>query len=76
MAAVRSFLCEMPSRPVVVDIGGDFAVGSRLVDLAAAYHASHAGAELIERDRQTFSIPALTFAIVDAVVDPLPPGGA
>ena len=58
MAAVRSFLCEMPSRPVVVDIGcGDFAVGSRLVDLAAAYHACDAVADLIERSRQTFSIP-------------------
>ena len=75
IAAVRSFLCEMPRRPVVVDIGcGDFAVKSRLVDLAAAYHACDAVPELIERNRQTFSIPGLTFAVVDAVADPLPSG--
>jgi hypothetical protein len=65
----------MPRRPVVVDIGcGDFAVGSRLVDLAAVYHACDAVPELIDRNRQTFSIPGLAFAVVDAVVDPLPPG--
>jgi len=38
IAAVRSFLSEMPCRAVVVDIGcGNFAVESPLVDLAAAY---------------------------------------
>jgi hypothetical protein len=70
IAAVRSFLCEMPRRPVVVDIGcGDFAVGSRLVDLAVAYNACDAVSELIERNRRTFSIPGLAFTVVDAVVD-------
>ena len=75
IAAVRSFICEMPRRPVVVDIGcGDFAVGSRLVDLAAAYHACDAVPELVERNRRTYSIPDLAFAVVDAVADPLPLG--
>jgi hypothetical protein len=75
IAAVRAYLSRFPEPPVVVDLGcGDFAAGSRLVDLARHYHACDAVPALIARNRRLAAPPNLSFHLVDGVVDPLPPG--
>lgn len=74
ISSVRTLLSERP--PVdVVEIGcGDFAVASRLTDLARTYTACDVVPELIERNRRRFVRDNLTFMAIDAVTDPLPPG--
>jgi SAM-dependent methyltransferase len=73
--SVRSLLSTYPRSPTVVDIGcGDFTVGSRLVDLARDYVACDVVPALIERNRRKFGQTNVTFKVVDAIVDPLPPG--
>jgi hypothetical protein len=75
IAAVRAYLAAFPTPPVVVDLGcGDFAVGSRLLDLAQHYWACDVVPELIARNRRLFAALNLSFHVVDAVTDPLPRG--
>lgn len=74
ISGVRRFLSTLPPSHVV-EIGcGDFAVGSRLTDLARTYIACDVVPELIERNRRMFIRDNLTFMAIDAVTDPLPPG--
>lgn len=74
VSTVRKLLAERP-RARVVEIGcGDFAVGSRLTDLAQAYIACDVVPELIERNRRIFIRDNLEFVALDAVTDPLPAG--
>ena len=75
VSAVRAFLAARASRPIVVDLGcGDFTAGSKLVDLARSFVGCDVVPELIERNQRLFVRDGLTFAVLDAVVDPLPPG--
>jgi Methyltransferase domain len=75
VGAVRAFLAARPSRPVVIDLGcGDFVAGGRLADLARSSVGCDVVPELIERNRRLFARDGLEFAVLDAVVDPLPPG--
>ena len=74
VSSVRTFLSQRPPSDVV-EIGcGDFAVASRLIDLARTYTACDVVPELIERNRRMFVRDNLTFRAIDAVTDPLPPG--
>ena len=68
VSSVRTFLSQRPPSDVV-EIGcGDFAVASRLIDLARTYTACDVVPELM------FVRDNLTFRAIDAVTDPLPPG--
>jgi Methyltransferase domain len=75
VTAVRAYLATFPMPPVVVDLGcGDFAVGSRLLDLAQHYCACDVVPELIARNRRLFASANLSFHVIDGVADPLPQG--
>jgi len=75
VSAVRAFLASRPSAPVVVDVGcGDFVASGRLVDLARSFVACDVVPDLIERNRRRFARDHLTFTVLDAIADPLPPG--
>ena len=75
VTAVRAYLSSLPERPIVVDLGcGDFAAGSRLVQLARHYHACDVVPELIARNRSLPTPPNVSFHVLDAVTDPLPSG--
>jgi hypothetical protein len=74
ISGVRSFLSKLPAS-VVVDIGcGDFVAGSQLADLARSYVACDVVPELIERNRRIFVRHNITFMVIDAAKDALPPG--
>ena len=65
----------MGQRPVVVDIGcGDFFVGSQLINSCDRYVACDIVASLIERNRQRYRDPRVSFEVIDAVKDQLPRG--
>ena len=75
VAAVRTHLSAFATPPVVVDLGcGDFAAGRRFLDVAGHLHACDVVGELIARNRRLFTAPNLSFHLLDAVTDPLPPG--
>ncbi|MCW5890275.1 MAG: class I SAM-dependent methyltransferase [bacterium] len=75
VAAVRAFLAERPTPPIVVDVGcGDFAATRRLADVAARVVACDVVPALVERNRRRFARPNVEFVVLDAVADPLPPG--
>ena len=75
VTSVRTLLVGFPNPPVVVDLGcGDFAVGRRFVDLAQHYHACDVVPDLVARNRALFTLPNLTFHVIDATNDPLPDG--
>lgn len=77
VAAVSRYLGTLPRPPLVVDIGcGDFAVADRLTGAARGWIGCDAVPALIERNRRRFARPGVTFELLDALVDPLPPGDA
>jgi hypothetical protein len=75
VSAVRGFVSQLSPAPVLVDLGcGDFVAGSRLADLGRSYIGCDVVPELIDRNRRLFVRENLRFIILDAVLDPLPPG--
>ncbi len=73
--AVRAFLASRGARPVVIDLGcGDFAASDGLTELARSFVGCDVVPELIERNRRRFVRDGLTFAVLAAVAEPLPPG--
>jgi hypothetical protein len=75
VTSVRALLAGFPKPPVVVDLGcGDFAIGRRLIDLAQHYHACDVVPDLVARNRALFTMPNLSFRVVDAVSGVLPAG--
>jgi len=75
VTAVSRYLDGLGQRLAVVEIGcGDFFVGSQLIDFCDRYIACDIVSPLIERNRQAFSDPRLSFEVIDAVKEPLPGG--
>lgn len=75
VAAVSTYLAALPERPAVVDVGcGDFNVAHRLVDAARSWTGCDVVPALVERNRRRFARANVDFVLLDALVDPLPPG--
>lgn len=75
VSAVTAYLGTLEHEAVVVEVGcGDFYVGSQLLPACHRYIACDIVSPLIERNRERFHDPRLTFEVVDAVKDPLPQG--
>lgn len=75
VAAVRTFLGELPAPPVFVDVGcGDFAVARRFTDLLARYVGCDIVDALIRHNQGAFAGERVAFQRLDAVRDPWPEG--
>ena len=75
MAAVQGLLKSTPQIRRVVDLGcGDFNVGQDIAPLVREYIACDVVPELIARNQQKFSLPNVTFSVLDIVEESLPWG--
>lgn len=75
LAAVRTFLGDLPTPPDVCDFGcGDFRVGQKVRPLCGCYVGADVVPELIDRNKQRFADLEVDFRVVDIVTDDLPEG--
>lgn len=73
--AVSSFLTSFEAPLVVCDLGcGDFNVGKQLVKYTRKYMAADIVADLIKRNKKTFTDEKLEFHCLDIAADNLPEG--
>lgn len=75
IAEVKAFLSSFDEKPVVCDLGcGDFNIGKQLLDHCKQYKAADVVEELIVRNQEKFTHPALSFYCLDIAQDELPAG--
>ena len=73
--SVESFLCSLPKKPDVVDLGcGDFVIGSKLRKFCEQYIAVDIFDDLIEFNKKKFSELNVDFRVLDITRDELPGG--
>jgi hypothetical protein len=73
--AVQTLLRNMPSPPVLVDLGsGDFNVGKNFVELVKHYYACDIVPDLQKHNAEKFQNQNLEFLCLNAVEDDLPDG--